>query len=377
MNVLLLTNHLKNYAGSEIQILELYRFFKEKGYGITIFSNLIDEPISNHFQESDLCNDIESLDIEKYQFIWSQHGVFPLLFSKRCNYKINAIILSVHLSPFENMELLQIPYMNYIGAHFIANSLETKDRLIAIGVPDDHIHVSYNCAPISFKKDYVFPSKSLTNLAIISNHPPSEIIDAFELLRKEICIDFIGEYENNQKLVTPELIDKYDCIISIGKTVQYSILANKPVYCYDYFGGPGYLNFENFEKAEYYNFSGRGFDRKSPELIAHDLITQFSANNQFPSLISNKGKYILENFMEKMLNLPPQTISKEQQFFIQQFIPTSKKIAQLFSQNQKYRDINLLKDKNLKIKRYKYKTIIYCMAIFIIFFFIWYLNFRM
>ena len=69
MNVLLLTNHLKNYAGSEIQILELYRFFKEKGYAITIFSNLIDEPISNHFQESDLCNDIESLDIEKYQLL--------------------------------------------------------------------------------------------------------------------------------------------------------------------------------------------------------------------------------------------------------------------------------------------------------------------
>ena len=228
MNVLLLTNHLKNYAGSEIQILELYRFFKKQGHDITIFSNLIDEPISNHFQQRDLCNDIESLNIEKYQLIWSQHGIFPLLFSKRCNNKINAIILSVHLSPFENMELLQIPYMNYIGAHFIANSLETRDHLIDIGVPDNHIYVSYNCAPIYFKKESFVPSKDLNKLAIISNHPPSEIINAFELLRKKTHVDFIGEYKNNQHLVTPELIDKYDCIISIGKTVQYSILANKP-----------------------------------------------------------------------------------------------------------------------------------------------------
>jgi hypothetical protein len=59
--------------------------------------------------------------------------------------------------------------------------------------------------------------------------------------------------------VTPELIHEHDAVVSIGKTVQYALAAGVPVFCYDHFGGPGWLNDGNVEAAARHNFSGRGF----------------------------------------------------------------------------------------------------------------------
>ena len=45
MKILLLTNHLAVYAGSEIQILELYRYFKSQNHGVFVYANYIRTPI--------------------------------------------------------------------------------------------------------------------------------------------------------------------------------------------------------------------------------------------------------------------------------------------------------------------------------------------
>ena len=38
-----------------------------------------------------------------------------------------------------------------------------------------------------------------------------------------------------------------------------------PLYCYDHFGGPGYININNIEHNTYFNFSGRP-ERQSVQL---------------------------------------------------------------------------------------------------------------
>jgi hypothetical protein len=70
-----------------------------------------------------------------------------------------------------------------------------------------------------------------------------------------MLIDAIGS--EKPAITSAELLDHYDCVISIGKTVQYCLVQGIPVFLYDRFGGPGYLNESNYELAEYYNFSGR------------------------------------------------------------------------------------------------------------------------
>ena len=85
MNVLLLTNHLKDYAGSEIQILELYRYFKLKCNKVMVYANVIENPIAAYFDKCDLCSDAQQINPCDYEIIWSQHGVFSLLFDKEEN----------------------------------------------------------------------------------------------------------------------------------------------------------------------------------------------------------------------------------------------------------------------------------------------------
>lgn len=363
MNILLLTNHLKDYAGSEIQILELYKFFKKNGCNVTVFANLIDSPINQHFDKNDICHDIYNIDIHNYQLIWSQHGIFPLLFAnKNITQPITALIISVHLSPFENMELIQIPYMNYIHAYFIANSEETSDTLKDLGIPPEKIYISYNCAPMEFKRSCPPPQK-LRHLAIISNHPPPEIIAATNLLRQKYEVDCIG-YNYNFCLVTPELLSKYDCIITIGKTVQYALLGNKPVYCYDCHGGPGYLNEENFSTARYYNFSGRGFSKKTTNQIVEEIDNQFHTNKNFFATMNNKDSYLLETFLHKILTLNPISISEDHQLLLKQFSPVSRKISDLYLSNHFLsREIdNLLRKLNFNKTKF---TILIAILLFI------------
>ena len=328
MNVLLLTNHLKDYAGSEIQILELYRYFKLKCNKVMVYANVIENPIAAYFDKCDLCSDAQQINPCDYEIIWSQHGVFSLLFDKEENSVFAAKIFSVHLSPFENMELLQLPYMNQIGAYFVANSLETKDRLHRLGVPMEKIHVSYNCAPSSFLNTSSPPQK-LNRLVIISNHPPSEVLEASKILKSKIQVDIFG-LQSKVELVTPELIQKYDVVLTIGKTVQYALLGNKLVYCYDHFGGMGYLSLKNYEIARYHNFSGRGGERKTADQIASEIINGFSDNRDFSTSLLGKEDYLIEYFMDKLLMLPSQNISAAQQLLIKQFVPIERKIRQLY-----------------------------------------------
>lgn len=69
-------------------------------------------------------------------------------------------------------------------------------------------------------------------------------------------VDHLGE-GSNVTMMCPEILHNCGVVITIGKTVQMAILANRPVYCYDHFGGPGWLTDQNYEGAVALNFSGR------------------------------------------------------------------------------------------------------------------------
>lgn len=73
--------------------------------------------------------------------------------------------------------------------------------------------------------------------------------------------------------VTPDLLCRYDVVITIGRTAQLCFASTTPLYCYDRFGGPGYLEPEEFEEAKRTNYSGRSNPKKlSAEELVEDLI---------------------------------------------------------------------------------------------------------
>lgn len=150
MKVLLLTNHLAMYGGSEIQIFELYQYFKNQNHTAQVYANYFDQPMMSLFSTNDIIYDIEQINLNEFDVVWSQHCIFSRLFKSKIYQNLQLKLFSVHLSPFEIFEYGSLPYMKYINAYFIANSFETRDKLIDFGIENQHIYTSHNFCPKSY-----------------------------------------------------------------------------------------------------------------------------------------------------------------------------------------------------------------------------------
>ena len=71
--------------------------------------------------------------------------------------------------------------------------------------------------------------------------------------------------------ITPQLLSKHDVIVSIGKTIQYALVAGIPAFNYDHFGGDGYITLENLNFERFYHFTGKPNFRK---LTAYEIATE-------------------------------------------------------------------------------------------------------
>ena len=119
-------------------------------------------------------------------------------------------------------------------------------------------------------------------------------------------MDYYGRKSGRYRPITPEILAKYDVIISIGKTVQYALGMGIPVYTYDRLGGSGYITLENIDKEEYHNFSGKSFCRKiSSAEIAKEILDGFSkAVKQAQSLKKIAiDRYLLSKNIDRVIEI--------------------------------------------------------------------------
>lgn len=189
---------------------------------------------------------------------------------------------------------LEMPFLYKIESNIsdliLYNSVETQEAINKrVKIAKSRQLVFPNPVPDSF---YTKPRKEtlkIKKVIAISNHLTLEVKKALKLLNEQnISTEFIG-LPNNQKIVDEKLLKNVDVVISIGKTVQYCLATATPVYCYDHFGGPGYLNTHNFGKAKKLNFSGRGFKRKNSNTIKNEIIKGFLQNQK--DIISLRRKF--------------------------------------------------------------------------------------
>ena len=116
-------------------------------------------------------------------------------------------------------------------------------------------------------------------MVIISNHNWHKGLHRHD-------VDIIGGMHG--QCVNAELLKKYDVVITIGRTVQMGLVMGIPVYCYDHFGGPGYITTENIDFNEFYNFSGRQEENNFTEIKVHDF------GKIFDDIYSNYEKVCLQ-----------------------------------------------------------------------------------
>lgn len=272
MKSILLTNfNIKNFTGSEMDTITIAKYYLSLGYSVDILTLEKGSPLLD-IVDKDICvyTISESSNLKKYyDLVWSHH--YPLLDYLLFALKIKGEkIVFVSLSSFLSYECLPEYYkmLSIVGAM----SNETRNALLKEGYSDIMLIPNYAFSK-SFKHE-IKNIKKIKKVAVISNHIPKEILELKNLCdsKKKIDLDIYGA-NYNEKFVDDELLLQYDAVISIGKTIFFTTALGIPSYCYDHFGGYGFLNYGNIKKAYYYNYSGRGFGKKKTALeIYNDLI---------------------------------------------------------------------------------------------------------
>ncbi|MEE1085839.1 MAG: glycosyltransferase [Schaedlerella sp.] len=302
MKRILMTNlYFAKYTGSELHTLEMARLFAEKGYEATIAVFQKTYPLLEKAEEFHVINCLtEKLPENSYDIIWVQH--YPVFDYLRSRYELKYKNLIVSkLSVISELEYLPVctPQADLI----LCVSQECADAVCEEIGHDPRIWLFKNCASEEYFKEYPVKKEDaqLHKIAVISNHIPEELLELSKEIENDIEIDYVG-VEQSPRLVDAEFLKKYDLIITIGRTVQHCFAMGVPIYVYDYFGGPGYINDENFAVAEKNNFSGRGFSKKDVKELKKDIIDNFEKNLSYLKKLNRiaKKEYSYEKCFEEI-----------------------------------------------------------------------------
>jgi len=133
---LILTNHLYNFAGSEILSLEVAETLLKMGFEVDLHCNKYSNILVRSANEKINVSDSDNFpNIFEYDFVWSQHCLIPIAIDQHSIPDVwSTQIISAHLSPFEPFELTGLKTAQIIGAEIVANCKETAQRLEGVGV---------------------------------------------------------------------------------------------------------------------------------------------------------------------------------------------------------------------------------------------------
>jgi hypothetical protein len=305
VNILITNYFIKNYTGSEINALQLCDGLRNLGVNADVATFFYDDPMKSLFKKKDInvYNLFEgNLSLEKYDILWAHHI-----------HTINHLVVHSHskplkiiyscLGPFSSLAAPPI-YHNELNC-ILSNSRGNTEVLIAEGIQKEKIYSFPNFAPKSFfKQQKEHYSNHPAKIAIISNHPPIELKDFSQVASlADIHVDFIG-FDGKPIFVDPPLLKQYDLVISIGKTAQYCFSTKIPFYCYDHFGGPGFITPDNIFISETYNYSGRAINRKlTGQEIFQDIIENYPTALTNLNFLQNHcyDNYLLEKNINALL----------------------------------------------------------------------------
>lgn len=289
--ILITQSSLRALQGSETIVLELAEFFRDLGAEVKVFTWYRGEPMWGYFREKgiDVTDEEEDKFFETCDYVWVQHQVLPQALIRRLANKQarKPKLIFLHMSAHKEL-IIEQPYIDKLEASIASKILfvsqeisEMFNELEMLNEAGCQKQLFPNPVPLSYAEMQKSPEK-LKRVLVVSNHPPEEVIEAKKILQeKGVKVVSLGQDGEQYSRATPDLLEKYDAILTIGKTVQYCLVSGKPVYIYDKFGGPGYLSAENFELAKSKNFSGRGFKKKGAQQIADEIVNGYITAREY------------------------------------------------------------------------------------------------
>jgi hypothetical protein len=311
---LLCTHHLLSWTGSEVFVIEIAEALSQAGFTVDFYTPFHDPefapaalpPHGKFFTEP------EAVRLDGYDLVYVQHQTL----SRLVPHQDQGFLLETdrpffHFAHLSSVEPFELPGP-WVEEH-LADAVWTQSpktlseyRRRYPGRIAELAECVPNPAPEAFSRT-TRPSHSgrLRRLLSVSNHLPAELKAAFEILQTSgVEIVRFGHPEANSRLV-PSDFEDVDAVVTIGKTVQYALLACCPIFCYDHFGGPGWLSDENFEETAYRNFSGlTAPNRYDGPTLAERLLGGFVPAADFAANLPDAliAQYRLEPHVARLLD---------------------------------------------------------------------------
>lgn len=279
--MVIVTNHcLQFYSGSELITIDLLTYFAAKpDWKVYLATFQVGAPLQRLIPRNVAIINLKTqkLPIHQADLVIGHHCdvIDKVLETVQCKK-----VIQNSLSPYRgNVE----DFSSNI-THALANSAETcRIRQSQTHLPITVFVNSVNGTFINAQPKQL--TGQINRIAIISNHKWFKGI-------KKSNVDIIGSTAG--RLVTADLLKQYDVVITIGRTVQMCLVLGIPVYCYDHFGGPGYITVHNIDFNEEHNFSGRQKDADFTEPKSHDFVKIFNDIYQNYMAVCTQQKQLIE-----------------------------------------------------------------------------------
>lgn len=295
---------------STVVALELAEYLQSKGAKVTVYTSYFGNPAMKFFSEKKINvvggTEEPRLNLEDYDYIWVHSQVLPFSFIEQLGQKIPKrmpVFIFNHMSALEEVSD-EHPYIHgleeALSSLSLFVSLETQKKQLPFYSKKLAFELYRNPAPMSYVNLRYAPRADLRKILIVSSHPPAELLEAKEILKKKgYTVESLGEKQEKDTLAKPKLLGQYDLIITIGKTVQYCLTAGIPVYVYDHFGGDGYLTEGNYQSIADRNYSGRNSKKKVANELVADILSGYGDAVKYQ--VKNRDAFIDELSIEKVL----------------------------------------------------------------------------
>ena len=284
------THGLASLAGAPLHTLDLCRGFKRAGHEVSVFTLLkgtVSATLEGEAFPVYSLQDYRRLGSESFDFIYLYHAtcesLLGLMFAGRVPIVRGYIGRGSTLAnPINGGFASAATYISE-GVRELMVGLDPRNAripaLIARNVYDDQGVVR--------GAGLAEPPANAPNLAVVSNHLIAELAERLKTASKRgLCRLTHFGYPDSSVPITPELLMKFDAVITVGRTVLPAAALGKPVYLCDIHGIEGWLGPETYAQSQLHSFSGRLHTIEDWDLVEQQLLdtSQWSAAGELRSL---------------------------------------------------------------------------------------------
>lgn len=256
LRLLLGTNHLFGYTGSELTALTLARQLQSLGQRVTVWARHVHPAFAARAAAGlTVVERLDGLDLAAFDAAYVQHLLGALELRHRAP---RLPLLHAHLGV---LPFLEQPAFLDLGVHrHLAISEEVRDNLIARGVPPARIAFLRNVVDSERFRPLGPPAEPPRRALLYSYKAGAERAEliAKACATRGLSCDWIGRRPGEvDQAELPGRLAGADLVFALGRGAIEAMMCGRVPFVFDCHGGDGAVTPENIDAIARCNFSGR------------------------------------------------------------------------------------------------------------------------